>query len=116
MKNFRNVNKKNPAPKNATMNEIGKNKYSGTKYDDSNDAGFLADRINPLSKDAKFQKRKQLNPAKTKEKVSEIGTIKGYKGTKYDDSNDAGFLADRVNPLSRDSKFQKKKNKGRAHD
>eukprot|EP00486_Rosalina_sp_Unknown_P005223 CAMPEP_0201570090 /NCGR_PEP_ID=MMETSP0190_2-20130828/12180_1 /ASSEMBLY_ACC=CAM_ASM_000263 /TAXON_ID=37353 /ORGANISM="Rosalina sp." /LENGTH=810 /DNA_ID=CAMNT_0047993245 /DNA_START=21 /DNA_END=2450 /DNA_ORIENTATION=+ len=108
--NFQKRKKKNPAPKKETVSEIGKvTDFKGIKYDDSNDAGFLADRINPLSRDSKFQKRKENNPLRKKETVSEIGTVDGYKGTKYDDSNDKGFLADRMNPLSKDERFQKRK-------
>ena len=107
---FQKRKKKNPAKKKETVKEIGKiHNFKGTKYDDSKDAGFLADRVNPLSKDERFQKRKEKNPAKKKETVSEIGTVKNFKGTQYDDSNDSGFLADRVNPLSKDERFQKRK-------
>lgn len=108
--NFQKRKKKNPAPKKETVSEIGQVKdFKGIKYDDSKDAGFLADRINPLSRDSKFQKRKEQNPLKKKETVSEIGVVDGYKGIKYDDSADAGFLADRMNPLSKDERFQKRK-------
>ena len=99
----------NPIEKKKTVKEIGKNKYAGTKYDDSNDAGFLADRVNPLSKDEKFQKRKELNPATPKQTVSEIGKI-SYDAIKYDDdSNDTGFLEERIHTLSIEERFERKK-------
>eukprot|EP01083_Nonionella_stella_P127334 385742_1 len=121
---FQKRKKANPVSKKETVKEIGKVKYDGAKYDDSGDAGFLKydgakyddsgdagfldDRMNPLSKDERFQKRKQANPVSKKETVEEIGKVK-YDGAKYDDSNDSGFLADRMNPLSKDERFQKRK-------
>merc|ERR1711920_764166 len=105
---FEKRKQKNPAPKKETLDEIGKNsQFKGTKYDDSNDAGFLADRINPKSKDEEFLKRQQLNPATPKQTMSQIGK-NAYDGLKYDDSNDAGFLADRINPLSKDERFKQR--------
>ena len=89
--------------------DIGKIKYHGTKYDDSKDKAFLEDSIHKAAKTENFRKRKQNNPAPKKAKVSEIGTVHNFKGIKYDDSNDPGFLADRINPLSKDEKFQKRK-------
>ena len=82
------------------LSEIGKIKYSGTKYDDSNDPAFLASRINPLAKDEKFEKRKQANPVQKKQTVSDIGTVKGFEAEyKLEDVIDtkSGFLEDRVN-------------------
>jgi len=80
------------------MEQIGDNrKYDGVKYDDSNDAVFLSDRIHPLSKDTKFQQRKEINPLKKKETVQEIGTVSGFKAKwKLEDVVDAKavFLSD----------------------
>eukprot|EP00484_Ammonia_sp_Unknown_P025758 CAMPEP_0197034562 /NCGR_PEP_ID=MMETSP1384-20130603/12637_1 /TAXON_ID=29189 /ORGANISM="Ammonia sp." /LENGTH=826 /DNA_ID=CAMNT_0042464507 /DNA_START=21 /DNA_END=2501 /DNA_ORIENTATION=+ len=91
--------------------DVGTIKYSGTKYDESKDKAFLEDTIHPLSKDEKFQKRKEKTGPIKKETVQEIGKIKGYNGLKYDDSNDAAFLDDRVHTLSNDERFQKRKEK-----
>eukprot|EP00485_Elphidium_margaritaceum_P019552 CAMPEP_0202730070 /NCGR_PEP_ID=MMETSP1385-20130828/186454_1 /ASSEMBLY_ACC=CAM_ASM_000861 /TAXON_ID=933848 /ORGANISM="Elphidium margaritaceum" /LENGTH=967 /DNA_ID=CAMNT_0049396343 /DNA_START=41 /DNA_END=2944 /DNA_ORIENTATION=+ len=107
---FQKRKEEKPADKKATVSEIGKAQgFRGIDYDDSNDAGFLADRIHTLSKDERFQKRKEENPADKKATVSEIGHVKGFKGVEYDDSSDAGFLSDRIHALSKDERFQKRK-------
>merc|ERR1712244_198431 len=67
------------------------------------DAGLLADRIHPLSKDQKFQKRKEEHPNTPKQSVSEIGKIK-YDEVKHDASKDSEFLR-----LSKDERFQSRK-------
>merc|ERR1712154_732450 len=72
------------------------------------DAGLLADRIHPLSKDQKFQNKKEEHPNTPKQSVSETEKIK-YDGVKCDDSKDSGFLADRIDPLSKDERFQSRK-------
>jgi len=84
--------------KKATVSEIGKvHGFSGIDYDDSKDAGFLADRIHALSKDERFQKRKEEKPADKKATVSEIGKAKDFKSPEWslgDVVSGDGFLSD----------------------
>ena len=55
-----------------------------------------------MAKEARFKKRKEVNPVETKMTVAETGTIHGFKGTTYEeaglsaDDADGAFLADRV--------------------
>ena len=65
--------------------------------------------MNPLSKERDFRNEKKKS-VEEKETVKEIGKI-GYKGTKYDDSNDKVFLEDSVHPLSKDERFLQRKEK-----
>jgi len=55
---------------------------------------FLDDRISPLSKEERFQKRKEQNPISKNETVQQIGQNDGYKAIDYDldENNGGGFL------------------------
>ena len=60
---------------------------------------------------SQIQRDKQMRTQSRKLGPRDIGTNKGYKGSKYDDSKDAAFLADKVNPQAKTENFVKRKQK-----
>ena len=92
------------------LNEIGTNKgYKGTKYNADNDGEFLQENVSILASDKKFQQRKDMVGPIHKQGAQEIGTVHGFKGTKYNADNDGEFLQENVHSLAKDTKFQQRK-------
>ena len=94
-----------PVEKGATVSEIGKvygfsnPDWDPSEYVDQSGTGFLEERMNPLSLDSRFQKRKALNPVDKKLTVEEMGRVHGFRQPQWDNMDDSNrpFLDDSVN-------------------
>lgn len=90
--------------------EIGRNaSYAGSKYKDTDNSGFLDDRMNFKVLDNQFQRRKEMNPAEHKPTVKEIGKSK-YQGAPahWFKRTQSGFLEQRFDFNAKDAAFQQR--------
>ena len=72
---------------------------------------FLEDNVSKYASYSAFEQRKKKVGPIHKQTLNEIGTNKGYKGTKYDTTQDNEFLQESVNPLASNRKFDERKRK-----